>query len=1736
MMATDFRWSGFGPTPFELYRKRLEAGEKPDEALANAMQELQSLAPDYQRFVDAGISPGAYQSHPTATAVMELLTRPIRAAMGSVPGQVAEQASARYTGLSPTQQLANPVADKAADIIALGANLLPWAAASSMTRGLPPALANTAVQRVATPLTGMARGALATGLQAAAQGRTPGAAELAQNAAFGAGADMGAAALRGLAAARNIVPATTAGKLGMSAAESLAAGAGATAAGAPVAVATGQSLGDYLKSMVMDTATDLGVDMAAAALFHTRLSKSNLRMDEGTAQRVRRPLEALAKAQQLAAEGQSTDGLRRQYEAHTRALDASPEAQAEFRQAWEEAIITFQPTNTISARAIQKRLNVDAPMSERVIQTLADAQVIKPTQVGKQTAWTFTDAPMSRSARDGYLLDVVNRLGRGEVVTPEGVQRKLGAAPVEAQAAIDSLTREGFLRPAEGGEYHWQTGKADVPGPPPGQRETRLLEFAQRLRDKERVTLDDVQRLGMGYREAKQIVADLQKEGFLRPDKGAYRWNRQMAWPSDTMMQARQAAETGLPAVVSTAQRKYLGDVERTGNQVDLAVLSQLDEARRQAIQTRHEGTATLGPEVRRELANVRREQGRAINELVPEEFRRVEVPGRGAVEIKRQGDIERARQTLLDEELSNMASELQGHTFDRGDVYRDPETGQALGTGHYGNVSTKPQWARDLNETPETLARAIERGQGVVYDRLREIARERLESGVRPPEWDGDGLPEKWQMLATMDQPEFTTSRPTLAERIEPIVKAAGEVPPDDQQQAPLSFASVQAELRPDIEALEARKEVAAERGSVILPGKAVQPSEYAFPKAQEQRYQAARSIQEAGAIQKIRNGIEATKQGFTRVYQHLPRTAENAPLMHNLLNLEKQRGVAADYTVNALRGITAGLDKNTTDLFERKVLLDDLAESANKGEALPFGFTPESLTEHHGKVTQAADATPAVQQALAKRKRVWDALKGEYTRVMGEAGFDVGDRFTRENYFRHLVLEHMQDGYQTPGGGRKLRTPTYEGFLKKREGSTKDIAANYLQAEYEVMAKMLYDMERAKSIKFVDDKYNIAPKLKEQAAKQEVDWHTLIPDGYTTWQPREGNVFYMTDTIPAKMAQALELGAVEELGITKEDLGRALSVGGKRREFAVKQEVADTLDELFKPRPTGALGAIGRTVNRGWKRMVLTHPRKVVKYNLRNLSGDAEAVFVGNPSAFAKAPRATKELYQAFKRKTMSADMQDWFQRGGMESLLQVQELNEIDKLSVFNHIRDDNTGVFKKVWNGIWNTTRGMTDFREAILRYSAYLDYLEQMKRNGGAPDNFGASIREEVMALDDIKDRAFKLSNELLGAYDEVSPIGKELREKLIPFWSFLEVNAKRYVQFAKNAVIDGKTAQKAGQKLLGAAAFRAPYTAYRVGKFALKAAGLATMLEVWNRSMFPEEEERLQNKLDGKLHVIYGIDKNGEPLYTDRLGMLQDFLEWFGLDAAPRDVMDLLNGKRTLVEVAKDMALSPVEKVYGSLLPLPKAVIEGWVGVKSFPKPTMIRDKAEYVAQQFSLENEYRALMGKPSRGYGRSWADAFVSRADLGESDYYTALDLKRKWEKEKQGKYSSTVINTSPKSDALYNYKAALRYGDKEAARRYLAKYVAAGGNDRGYAQSMKTLHPLYGLDEKEQPQFLASLSQSDREIVQRAIEYYDELMETEKSVDKAGMPVTQRKTLRKAPSYKAPTLRMPKPKLGY
>ena len=873
-------------------------------------------------------------------------------------------------------------------------------------------------------------------------------------------------------------------------------------------------------------------------------------------------------------------------------------------------------------------------------------------------------------------------------------------------------------------------------------------------------------------------------------------------------------------------------------------------------------------------------------------------------------------------------------------------------------------------------------------------------------------------------------------------------------------------------------------------------QPLLHQFPRDIQERWDKA-IPEEPTFTERAKERLDDFQNKLTRVYEDLPNTAEFAPLKFELLNLQKYRGISSDKATRGLEEIVQGFDRPLMDLFEKKVVLDDLMYTAEKGMDLPYGFNRDRLAAEKIILDDLVSKNPRVEEAIAKRKSRWEEVRTAYTEAMDKIGFNVDERFKNPDYYHHQVLAYAQEKKSIPSGPGKLHTPTERGFLKKRENNEMDISRDYLQVEHDVQAQMIHDIRTADVIALIDEQYNIAPSLREKAAAAGVeDWHNLLPEGYDLWQPREGNIFYLTQTIPAKIANELMSGALQEFGITADMLKEVMALGGRRKEFVLKQEVINTLNKLVKDQPDNIVAAASSWLMRQWKeKIALINPRGFFKYNARNLSGDAEAVFLGNPSAFSRAPESFRELYNVFFGDgKMTPDLQHFFEMGGFEGTMQAIEMKSFGDIKAFQHLYENKKGLLdipQIVWDKYWKSARLATDLREGILRYAAYKDYLSQMQMNAeGAPKNFGASIPEEIMALGSVERRAFWLQDDLLGAYDKVGVIGQDLRKHIWPFWSWKEVNAKRYIQLWKNASDNGNLASLIG-KGLGA---KAPMLALNIGKFALKVSALMAVLEVYNHTFFKEEEDLLPEGVKKTAHINFGRDGDGNVVYFDRLGIFQDFLSNFGLDQSGKLAKDVLNGKRTIKEAAVEMAKGPLNVVAQGVSPWWKIPAELFSGRTSFPditKPGTIRDRKLYIAQQMKLGDEYKALTGMPTEGYEKSLKKLLIYTSDPGQAAYMDIMEEKRRFA-ERIGKESEGFFIT-PKGNALYNYKLALRYQDYKAAEHYLDDYIAKGGNGAGLMRSMQAMNPLYGMNPLERSQFVSGLDPEAMTKLDRAMDYW-------------------------------------------
>ena len=610
----------------------------------------------------------------------------------------------------------------------------------------------------------------------------------------------------------------------------------------------------------------------------------------------------------------------------------------------------------------------------------------------------------------------------------------------------------------------------------------------------------------------------------------------------------------------------------------------------------------------------------------------------------------------------------------------------------------------------------------------------------------------------------------------------------------------------------------------------------------------------------------------------------------------------------------------------------------------------------------------------------------------------------------------------------------------------------------------------------------------VKETLANEYQTWETLaqdMSDTHSIHQPRRGNYFYTKTTIDEdafnKAFNDMIVGLVAgENGVdTTADMKKLFEqysetvrlMGAAYEQWVIPNEIETTMNKVANPQQASVVSQLSRTILSAWKGWATSvNPLRTVKFGLRNLFGDLDAVIAGNPKIVGYSKRAVEEIFQAMKNKKYSPEFMEWVERGGYSSLIFANEMDTEMQDKLFSHLKDkEGLNIFKipaKLFEGYYNGVETAHNFREAILRYSAYLYFKNEIVKNGGKVKDNVASNRYIIQGLQSVEDKAYQLSKDLLGAYDEVNAMGQAVRRHLIPFYSFTETNLKRYYRLFENIITsDDNIPKKAGKLMLKA----------------LMVNALTLLMVAWNKLVMKDEDDELPPSVRNVPHITLG--KIGDEVYAFRqLGSFSELLEWVGFE----------DYKWT--EEDKTAAL---DKAVGMITPVIKTPVELLTGLNFYPsitQPRAIRDKVEHLFSTLGVDDVYRAVVGKPTKGVTDIAKGAVTYSYDYKESAYYEILDIKREY----QGDTDNTIYGQTPKSNALYYMKTAIRYKDKKAALKYLDEYFENGGTAKGISQSIEMLNPMYGYTGKDTiakgQEFVNSLSDDEKDKLKIAIDYYE------------------------------------------
>lgn len=555
---------------------------------------------------------------------------------------------------------------------------------------------------------------------------------------------------------------------------------------------------------------------------------------------------------------------------------------------------------------------------------------------------------------------------------------------------------------------------------------------------------------------------------------------------------------------------------------------------------------------------------------------------------------------------------------------------------------------------------------------------------------------------------------------------------------------------------------------------------------------------------------------------------------------------------------------------------------------------------------------------------------------------------------------------------------------------------------------------------------------------------------------------------------------------------------IGGLKEQMILPREIADTLDEFRDPYVEQMLDKALVEVQSRWKRWILFMPRRIFKYTLNNMTSDIDAL-IANPSAtgaFKHLPQAFREIKGYIYDGALPSDeLTEALNMGVITSALVTQELADKAYRDLEFMGRDMEPRDFVATFNQGLNkynpvdkymrTVTNMVSLRESGFRYAAYLHYRKQFVELNKTPEDigYGATPPWMIAGVQDKYELAAMMARDALGDYGNLSERGRQIRRRIIPFWSWAESNTRRYANLFANIGRYSATRDKAVAGGLVAASLIARMFAFYA------------LVNMWNFLFFGDDEERLDTEQSLQLHLNLGVIE-GEQTSLRFQGALSDFLGWFNMEDAGAVIKEVQGGKATFTDVFQEILKGPPNKIAQGISPIFKLPVELLSGVQFYPdifNPYSINDPWEHGTRTLAMHEEYKAIANfagypVPHENYLRwgNLASIFVYQREKGELHY--------NWARRQAYKWKERTKDPAGKRKMFNAYRKALKYEDFETARqiqrRLRDEYGAKG---RSFKLSFTRMSPLGMLTKKERQEYLRSLSPSERAKLREAMDYW-------------------------------------------
>ncbi|MBR1602154.1 MAG: hypothetical protein IJ667_01790, partial [Synergistaceae bacterium] len=538
-------------------------------------------------------------------------------------------------------------------------------------------------------------------------------------------------------------------------------------------------------------------------------------------------------------------------------------------------------------------------------------------------------------------------------------------------------------------------------------------------------------------------------------------------------------------------------------------------------------------------------------------------------------------------------------------------------------------------------------------------------------------------------------------------------------------------------------------------------------------------------------------------------------------LTRLVQRIGAAISTANNDMRKVIQDLTPDETELFMRKRIVDDLMwRISDKPDAkLPWGLDHETLKSDYERISRLAENNKNVMAAIKADEQAINELNNEMIELAEKLGMsDLSQVLRNPHYFHHEILFNDDLNAFAQANNSAIGTTNSKaeftgiksvdslintlkgrGYMKKYKGSERDMSSNYLAITADIRGQQLQDLAIMRALLELKERYDIGDKLRAKLNKNKADlssetysqdeindnsYDGEIPEGYTRFDPEAHGLLSVNGSskLDLLLSKGMEKGA-KRLGLSDVAVGQIMKLmqDKENKIWIIPNEVADALKAFAEAKQPASFKKLLRKITKTWKMWQLFGPTQTLKYNLRNVTGDLDAVLAGNPNTLKYVGRAMQELAPVmFGKRAAEGDLKNYIERGADIGSEAAQYFNSgMDKQLIlpidpeFKAVSNELAGIktaadFKKLSKKAFKLLNKysiggimkLSSYRENILRYATYLSYLEQMQANtDGKPNNWGASLRDEIEAIPDIHDRAYKLSNELLGDYDSISELG-----------------------------------------------------------------------------------------------------------------------------------------------------------------------------------------------------------------------------------------------------------------------------------------------------------------------------------------------------------------------------------------